>query len=196
MKKLMLGLSALMILLNTGCKQEVYVHVPEAEVEEEVVEDVEVIPFDNTGMTKADLSDYVYMKKESNVYEMSFEELDTFEGTAVVFAGYSDCFWCNQVMPVYNEAARLNVDVPFYYVNVNPPLSKENYEILMKKYKQAKSDAEELYTPLVFGIKDGKVIYGEYGTVSFDTEAQEVFNDEQILEQLDIYNDVVKKVKG
>ena len=183
MKKIILCTMILFLSLNYGCAND-------------EIQNFDKIPFDNTGMTKADLSDYLLINDESYVYEMTYEELAIFGDSGIIFIGYPECFWCNQAMPVFNYLAKNEIDIPFYYLKVDVPMKESDYNLILDSYRIVNPEADEIHTPLVIGIKYGEVVGAEQGTVSFDVEKQQYFNDEQISEQIDIYNVIVKAVRG
>lgn len=198
MRKIIIVLSTFVILFMVGCKQKDINDVSSeetvetqgnSEMSEENEEEVELQPFDNTGLTKADLSAYTLVTKKSNIYEMSVEELAQFTGDGAIIIGYPECYWCNRGIPVFNDVAGELVDIPFYYVPLDVPLSSREYNIVVEWWMDIEGNEDTLYTPLTLIIKDGETIDAFGGTVPFDTETQDNFNEEEYAEQYKIYKD-------
>ena len=151
--------------------------------------------YDDSELVVADISEYELVTTESSVYEMTISKLNTFKGSGLVFVGYPDCYWCNRGMPVFNEVASEIGNIPFYYVHLNVPISNEDYAVLLEKSELIRKDGnEDIYTPLTLAIKDGEVVDASFGTVPYDTENQDDFNEEEREEQKNNFREMVAKI--
>ena len=107
----------------------------------------------NTPFEKATMEDVVsYIEnKESNI----------------VFLGFRDCPWCQDLMPILNDIA-IQKNVKIKYVNVRPENTKESdlrnennptYVKLQELLGDVSGDGtNKIYVPYVAVIRDGKVI--------------------------------------
>ena len=85
----------------------------------------------------------------------------------IVFLGFRDCPWCQDLMPILNDVA-IQKNVKIKYVNVRPENTKESdlrnennptYVKLQELLGDVSGDGtNKIYVPYVAVIRDGKVI--------------------------------------
>lgn len=158
--------------------------------------------------------------KYSNADEI--EELVK-SGTGIVYLGYAKCPWCRNAVPALIDAAKDAGVGTIYYIdmeNERDSYSVENGELVLDKdgtdgYKKLleifdehleqyyvedengkKIDTGEkrIYVPMVFFIRDGKVVGLHADTVSSHEDPFTLLNDEQYEELYDIYSYNIDKV--
>lgn len=91
--------------------------------------------------------------------------IEKFEsGTGMVFLGFSECSWCQQLAPLVNEAAKLEKLDKIFYLDIRAARSKndETYQKLVDKLKpHLRLDYEakpRIYVPDVSTLRDGKIV--------------------------------------
>ncbi len=86
------------------------------------------------------------------------------DGTGLVFLGFPECPWCQQLTPIVDEAARAEKLEKIYYLNIREmrELNTETYKKLVDKLKDYLEKDEDgnprIYVPDVTAFKDGKVV--------------------------------------
>ena len=85
----------------------------------------------------------------------------------IVFLGFRDCPWCQDLMPILNDVA-IQKNIKIKYVNVRPENTKESdlrnennptYVKLQELLGDVSGDGtNKIYVPYVAVIRDGKVI--------------------------------------
>ena len=126
----------------------------------------------------------LYNVDENHVFEtISVKDaVDLLEnGTGIIYLGYSDCPWCQDIVPLLNESAKNNDVSKVYYIEdfynmrpdktSNPKYQNEYNKIvdIIKKYEdkineQIKED-NIIKVPLVLFVKDGEILGYQKGTV-------------------------------
>lgn len=131
-----------------------------------------------TSTHKSDMSGYEGFTDENHVfYDMTVKDMiskmnekDTF----IVYFGFSKCPYCIQAMPILNTVAKEN-DQTIGYINTRKDSSWESntdiddyndvVDVLGEYLEYDDEGKKHLYTPHVFFIKDGDVVY-QYEGVS------------------------------
>ena len=142
--------------------------------------------YENTPFEKATMEDVVsYIEnKESHI----------------VFLGFRDCPWCQDLMPILNDIA-IQKNLKIKYVNVRPENTKESdlrnennptYVKLQELLGDVSGDGtNKIYVPYVGVIRDGKVV--DF-MLSFDYDAHTVqITEEQIEEYKKLLNALLDK---
>ena len=118
----------------------------------------------------------------------------------IVFLGFRDCPWCQDLMPILNDIA-IQKNVKIKYVNVRPENTKESdlrnennptYVKLQELLGDVSGDGtNKIYVPYVGVIRDGKVV--DF-MLSFDYDAHNVqITEEQIEEYKKLLNELLDK---
>lgn len=116
--------------------------------------------------TTADMSEYTLLTDTKHVFkQITMEEsirLFDEKGSGILFYGYKQCGFCQQAVPVLNNAAR-QMGVDIYYVDVKSTdgYSTEIYERLVTKVADHLSEEngqKMFYVPQVFVVKDGEIV--------------------------------------
>lgn len=119
---------------------------------------------------------------ENTFQDMTFEEAITFfeEGkSGLLYFGFPDCPWCQEVLPLLNEAAGDKVTV--YSIRTRDDNRQRLYTDEQKEriapyigdfFKENKDGEPTLYVPLVVAVENGTVAGGHQGTVD-DHDAHE-----------------------
>lgn len=127
---------------------------------------------------RADMSGYKTLTDEKhNFIDRSMEEvlsLFSNKGSAVVYFGYTQCPYCNEAVPVLNDAAKAT-NSQIWYVPTRDKQKKmlitdsekRRFVLQAKDYmkKDEETGSHEFFVPFVIAIKDGKVVDGCIGTV-------------------------------
>lgn len=121
---------------------------------------------------------------------LDFESAISFfeEGkSGVLYFGFHDCPWCEDVVPLLYDAASQE-DVEVYYVETrdlerNRLYTDEQKERIIPYIGDYMSDNEKgeltLYVPLVLSVEDGKVSMGHQGTVEGHQAKEREMTDEE-----------------
>lgn len=151
---------------------------------------------------RADMSGYQYLEDpEPAFYEMTVtdikEQMDQGESFAVYF-GFAECPWCNEAVPVLNEAAK-EAGMTVGYVDTRKDASwKSNTDIdgydlfkeIAKDYlKEDENGEPHLYAPTVIFFKDGKIVKYHEALIEGYTPSEGRMSEEQQKELLEIYLD-------
>ena len=123
---------------------------------------------------KANMSGYRFLSDRDHVFIVSSvedmaERADRGEDFAVYF-GYDTCPWCNEAVPLLNEAAKAN-GYQVGYINVYPADGEPmfNFELLVSRWEDQftydENGEPNVTVPFVFFFKDGEVAVKQKGTV-------------------------------
>lgn len=153
---------------QTGCAafEECETNEDEAALYESLL-DAENSPFEK--ITMEDLVSY-FDNKESHI----------------VFMGFRDCPWCQDLMPVLNDVA-IEKNVKIEYVNVRPENTRESdlrnednptYVRLQEILGDVSNDgSNKIYVPYVAVIRDGQVV--DYMLdLGYDAESRQITSEE------------------
>lgn len=118
-------------------------------------------------------------------------------GTGILYLGYNTCPWCRRMLPVLLDVAS-DKDMDIFYVDTKGKdfnrVSKSFYKV-MDEYLSVKDDGTKgLSVPVVYFIKDGKVVNHHVGTVDSYRNAFIKMTDNQRDELYNIYNDMIKEM--
>lgn len=137
---------------------------------------------------QADMSTYSALTDKDHVYVKEnltdlYEDITTTKETYLLYIGFTNCPWCQELVPVLNEVAKEN-SLSVYYVDINSLSSEENNTLdSLKAYLSDwlyKENGESvLYVPDVAFIKDGQLVGNHIGTVSGHDAYAEKMTDEQ-----------------
>lgn len=197
MKKiLILGLTALMLF---GCSAK------PAETNQTTEKiDTTTLNILDMGTESADMSGYTLLTDSKHVFKkITMEDsIRLFEekGSGVVYYGYIGCPFCQQAVPVLNNAAR-QMGVDIYYVDVKSQEgnSDEIYAKLIehiKDFLQVEDGEPVFYVPQVFVVKDGQIVGDHLSLVeSYDISKGKDMNESQRNELKKIYLDMIEKLR-
>ena len=134
---------------------------------------------------KADMSGYEGFEDTDHVFvETNMKEVDDWMNgskTFVVYFGFANCPWCIDALPILNNVAKENKETVYYVDTRKDPSWESNididdYDLFIKNFEIFVTIDDEgiphLYTPHVFFIKDGVVVYDHASTVD-DHDATE-----------------------
>ena len=127
----------------------------------------------------SDMSTYTnFQDQETHVfYDLTIPEMAQAMGekkTSAVYFGYDTCEWCLDAVPVINDAAKATENVVGYINTRKDPswehnTDMEDYDLLVEKIGGYldfdASGKRKLYVPMLFFIKDGKVVATHEGTL-------------------------------
>lgn len=135
----------------------------------------------------------LYDVDEDNVFEkMSAEGAANLveNGTGILYLGYTNCPWCQDLVPLLNKIAKNNNINSVYYIedfydmrpdkSANPKYNAEYNKIVSKieeyENKTGESIKEDniIRVPLVLFVKNGEIVGYQLGTV----EEHEITKDE------------------
>lgn len=117
----------------------------------------------------------------------------------IIYFGYPDCPWCQEVQPILEEVAK-EYDIKIYYVrtrddNKEKLYTEEEKDAIVpyvKDYLKKDDQGElQLYVPLVVSIKDGKVIQGHLGTVEAHDAHERKMTESEKNEVKDTYTKII-----
>lgn len=197
MKKL--SILILSVLLLTGCT---------AKINQDATSSIEKI--DTTTLntldlnaTTADMSGYTLLTDTKHVFkQITMEEsIRMFEedGSGVLFYGYKDCGFCQQAVPVLNNAARqMGVDIYYVDVKASEGNSPEIYAKLVDEVEdhlKEENGEKAFYVPQVFVVKDGEIV-GEHLSLidSYDINSGDM-NEKQRNDLKKIYVQEIDKLR-
>ncbi len=107
---------------------------------------------------------------DDNLYEYATNQqiLDIFEkGSGLVYFGFPECPWCQQFVPIINEAAKQEGLDKIYYFNIRDARTKndETYQKIvdyLKEYLPKDEDGNpRISVPDVTAVKNGEIV-GRY----------------------------------
>lgn len=152
--------------------------------------------------TKSDMSGYEGFTDENHVfYDMTVSDaaglMDQGKTFAVYF-GFAKCPWCIDAVPVLNEEAKAaGMKVGYVDTRKDPSwqsnLDVDDYDLLTEKfgeYLEYDDDGiRHLYTPHVFFIKDGAVVYEHSGTADGHVAYEREMSPEELEELTEAYRE-------
>ena len=99
------------------------------------------------------------------VFANADEVVDLFErGDGVVFLGFSECSWCQQLAPIVDEAAKAEGLDKIYYLNIREARQNndETYRALVKKLEnylpKDKDGNPRIFVPDVTVLRQGEIV--------------------------------------
>ena len=159
MKKLLLVLSILLLVL-TGCG--------ESDSRPETI----ITPIE--GAVSTDMSSYDNMDAHDHAF-LEIKATDLLNlvndgGSGIFFLGYPECYACNVLISIADEAAK-EVGVNIYYINVDDPASAfsshaDQITELLYDYLDEYDGVKQIATPHVFTIIDGEIADSQISAVS------------------------------
>lgn len=166
--------------------------------------DVSTLNILDLGAETADMSGYTLLTDTKHVFKkITMEEsIRLFEekGSGLIYYGHDQCAFCQQAVPVLNNAAR-QMGVDIYYVDV---YSKDGYseEIyaklvdIIKDHLKVVDGVPTFYVPQVFVIKDGEIV-GEHLSLvdSYNINEDGDMNEKQRNELKKIYIEIIEKLR-
>ena len=144
------------------------------------------------GAQKAELNGYDDFHDEQHVFLESdaldvVKKMDAKESFCVYF-GFGNCPWCEEALPVLNEVAK-EYKQNVLYVNTRKKeewksnIDIDHYDELVEKIgdylRLDKDGIKHLYTPHVFFVKKGEVVYEHEYTVSGHDAHERKMTDEE-----------------
>ncbi|MEF9919477.1 hypothetical protein [Anaerorhabdus sp.] len=152
----------------------------------------------------ADMSGYTLLTDTKHVFkEITLKEsIRLFEekGSGIVYYGYVGCPFCQQAVPVLNNAARQE-GLDIYYVDVTSSEgnSEEDANLLIEYIKDHLLEEEGepiFYVPQVFVVKDGVIVGDHLSLVEdYDISLGKDMNETQRNELKKIYLDMINKLR-
>lgn len=133
-----------------------------------------------------------YDQTVASFREISFDDaIHLFEdkGTGLVYFGFPDCPWCNEIVPLLKGAAE-EADIEVLYVRTRD----DDHERLYSDEQRDKiapyfgdhdyirnnlMGQPTMYVPLVIAVKDGELAAGHQGTVDGHDAKESEMTDEQ-----------------
>ncbi len=158
MKKLLLVIG-LLLLIVSGCTQN-------EERPETIITEIE-------GATSIDMSAYDNMDAHDHVFlEVKATDLLNLVsdgGSGIFFLGYPNCYACNVLISLIDEAAK-EVGVNVYYINVDDPASafSSHYDQIVEllyDYLNEYDGQKQVATPHVFTVIDGQIADSQISAV-------------------------------
>lgn len=128
------------------------------------------------------------------------------KGTGIVVWGYQGCPYCQRALPVLNDAA-VESGINVYYVDLRAndiaDMSDDEWATSfssLMNYLESILTIEDgepvMYVPEVVAIKDGTIVDHHLSLVdSFDSSVQNEMTEDQKLELINIYLDMIKKLQ-
>lgn len=140
----------------------------------------------STPFIKSDMSHYENFNDEDHVfYDMNVKEMIdkiNHKETFIVYFGFGECPYCNIAMPLLNEVAK-DYDSIVYYIDTRSNsewqsnIDIDDYDLVVEylgEYLEYDDEGKKhLYTPHVFFIKDGEVVYQYEGVVGEGNTTQD-----------------------
>lgn len=138
-----------------------------------------------SSVNRADMSGYQYLNDpEPAFYEMTVKDLkektDAKE-TFAVYLGFADCPWCNEAVPVLNEAAK-ETGNSVGYIDTRKDASWtsntdiDGYDMFIgiagDYLKPDDEGVPHLYAPTVIFIKDGEIVKYHEGLIEGYTPSE------------------------
>lgn len=122
-------------------------------------------------------------------------------GTGILFIGFPKCPWCQRVVPVLNDTAKLANINQVYYLNIYDIRNENTSEYqriveLLGDNLEIDEDTgkRRVYVPDVYGIKGGKITKHHLDVVeSYDDSSRDLTIEEEA-ELKEIYKDIIKSV--
>ncbi|MEF9967783.1 MAG: glutaredoxin domain-containing protein [Longicatena sp.] len=199
MKKIITLVLTLLVLV--GCSTGTPTDKTDKTTEKIDVSTLNILDFNNE---QADMSGYELLTDTKHVYkQITMEDsirLFTEKGSGVVYYGYLGCPFCQQAVPVLNNAAR-QMGVDIYYVDVMSPEGTSDEitaELIdhIKDYLVEEEGEPVFYVPQVFVIKDGEIVGDHLSLVdSYDISEGDDMNESQRTELRNIYLEMIGKLR-
>lgn len=99
------------------------------------------------------------------VFASAGEVLEKFEsGSGLIFLGFQQCPWCQQLVPIVDEAAKAEGLDKIYYLDIrharetNDATYKKLVEKLKPHLRTDENGQPRVYVPDVTALKDGRVV--------------------------------------
>ena len=147
---------------------------------------------DLDGYTDTSLQNHAFLKSDVRDMLGRMKNKESF----AVFFGFADCPWCQEALPVLNEAAR-ETDIPVYYINTRPDASVTNnteipdygllYEAVGDTFGLDQNGNHRLYVPFVLFVNKGETVMSHEGTLADHDAHERAMTDTERQELLDIY---------
>ena len=154
----------------------------------------------NSPFAKSDMSGYEgFTDKDHVFFDMTAEDLKKTmdsESSFVVYFGFAQCPWCTKAVPILNETAK-EYKSTVGYVNTRKDSSwktntdLKDYDLVVEylgEYLEEDSDGiKHLYTPHVFFVRSGKVVFEHSGTLEGPSDPEKTLTESEKQELKDIY---------
>lgn len=132
----------------------------------------------------------LYQKEVADYQEISFDDaIALFEegGSGLLYFGFPDCPWCEELVPLLSEEAdRQGVDVLYVRTRdddlerLYSDEQKETIEPYIKAYMRVDDELKlALYVPLIVAVENGEAVDGHQGTVSGHDAHERKMTDEE-----------------
>lgn len=123
-------------------------------------------PVRNDSSVAAFQKEYPLVAADTRFVPISGEDaVDIFKtGTAMIFLGFEECPWCQQLAPIVDEAAKDEGLDTVYYVDIRQAREEndETYQqlvaVLEPRLRKDDDGQPRIYVPDVSTIKDGKIV--------------------------------------
>ena len=164
-------------------------------VKDNIVIGITVYAFHNPYENKerADISGYESMgEEESMMVDTNVSEISSHmsnKETFVFMAGFSNCPWCNRIMPYINEVASKR-NFPIGYINTRKDPSWESnldiddYQLFVEMFGEYLEEDEDgiphLYVPDIYFVKKGKVVMRFDGSIEGADDPKVPLTEEQV----------------
>ena len=156
----------------------------------------------NSPFAKSDMSGYEgFTDKDHVFFDMTAEDLKKTmdsESTFAVYFGFSQCPWCNEAMPVLNETAK-EYKCTVGYVNTRKDKTWQkntdlkDYDLVVEYLGDYLETDDEgiphLYTPHVFFVRSGKVVFEHSGTIEGDSSPEIALSETEKQQLKEIYKE-------
>lgn len=137
------------------------------------------------------------------VYSNSEEVIDIFEnGTGIVFLGFKECPWCQQLAPVINEAAEAESLDKIYYLDIRQSRQEnsQSYQKLIDflgDYLEKDADGNpRIYVPDVTAVVNGKITSRFQNEEDENATSPEAFwNNERYKRGVEQAREMIKEVQ-
>lgn len=121
---------------------------------------------ESTSSVKNFSTEYSLVPKNNKFYYATSEEvLAIFEsGSGLVFLGFPECPWCQQLAPIVNEAAEKAGLDKIYYLNIKQSRADNDavYQKILAKLADRLNKDEDgnprIYVPDVSAVRDGEIV--------------------------------------
>jgi len=158
----------------------------------------------------ARFADIYSVSKENPFVFASYDELITHleYGTGVIAFGFPTCPRCHNAFPVLEKAFKeMNMEnyegfhgkILYYDIYDDREANNERYHIivdLLKDYLNTDDSGNpRIYSPDIYFLFDGKVYGNHLDTVASLTNPRDPLNEEQEMELLTIYKDLLEKIE-
>ena len=119
------------------------------------------------------------------------EALMSKKASFVVFAGFSNCPWCNALIRTFNDVClEEGLTVAYLDTRRNPEwlnnMEIDDYDKFVEIFGEwiplDDDNKKHLYVPEIFFVKDGKAIYGREGVLESLESPSDIMSEEQVEE--------------